>query len=51
LAEQLAEDYNKTPRTITNHWINGYYSVPKALTNQVKADLIAYITNENTTQQ
>lgn len=46
LVMQLAEKHDKAPMTISNHWLNGFYSVPKALVEQVKADLITFITNE-----
>lgn len=51
LVAQLAEKHDKAPMTIRNHWLNGYYSVPKVLVTEVKADLIAFIINENTEKE
>lgn len=51
LVAQLAEKHDKAPMTISNHWLNGYYSVPKALATEVKTELIAFINNEKTEQQ
>lgn len=51
LVAQLAVKYEKAPMTISNHWLNGFYSVPKSLAEAVRADIVEFITNENTDKQ
>lgn len=47
LALKLAETYGKAPLSVRNNWLSGFYSVPKALVTKVKADMVAFINDEN----
>lgn len=44
LVELLANKYDRTPRSISNNWFSGFFSVPKKLKDQVKEDMVCYVT-------